>query len=360
MAQTSFGWKGTVSEVQWAQLGSVMGQGPCVLKVGDARVTQVAGTRAVTVAAGSVFGDGVLTTLSSAEQVALPAPTNGQWFLLVLNRVWSTKATILMLRNGPTTATATSGLVPSNYPASTATSPGGSSDVPVAWLWGNSTGTAVTIVPLLRAPVTVQPRSGPPADRDALHGAPTALAAQVALQGQRWFNTATGRTEHYYGAYDQTSNPQGSQLAAGWYPTEGRLPYARYWKTGSFNWLATPQTILWDLLKSGLLDGLESNGGVFTIRQSGRWRISGSVGMAISATGQWANVYLLIDGNAVETAGYSQVNNVPVSAEFDFELPLLAGQTVAVRIKASQQFGGTPTIDGGQATKMALEYIGPA
>jgi hypothetical protein len=161
MAITSVGFKGTVGETQWARLSTLMGQGACLEKVGDCTITQVAGQRQVSVSTGSIFGDGVLSTLSSAEVVTVPPPTNGQWFLLVLNRVWSTKVSSFVIRNSNTTATASSGKVPTSYPATLKTGVGAESDTPVAWLWGNSTGTAVVVVPILRAPSSVQPRRRP-------------------------------------------------------------------------------------------------------------------------------------------------------------------------------------------------------
>lgn len=227
MAQSSFGWQGTISEVQWAQLGGIMGHGTAVAALGDCAVSQVAGTRAVSIAAGGIFGDGVLTTVTSAESVALPTPTNGQWFLLVLERVWSTKATRFVLRNGATTATATSGNVPASFPASKLSAPGSSSDVPVAWLWGNSTGTAVTIVPLLRPTSSVRPRRGTAAERDALYGVPSTPAAQNYLQGSQWFNTELGYQQQYVAPYDATLNTGGDADAPGWQQAVG--PSRRYY-----------------------------------------------------------------------------------------------------------------------------------
>lgn len=222
MAQSSIGFKGTVDEIQWAKLASVVGHGPCLLRVGDLAVSQVSGNRAVTVGAGSAAGDGVLTAVSSAEQVAVPTPTNGQWFLLVLNRLWSDSSTRFLIRNSSTTATASSGLVPSSYPATLKSNPGVESDLPVAWLWANSTGTAVTVVPLLRAPSSVQPRVGNTAARDALYGVPNSLPARVALQGASWYNTDTARIEEYAAAVDSLYNSNGIYLDSGWFPQAER------------------------------------------------------------------------------------------------------------------------------------------
>lgn len=223
MAQTSVGFKGTVNEIQWSRIANLSGQGGCLEKIGDLAVSQVAGVRSVSVAAGSAFGDGVLTTLSSAETVALPTPTNGQWYLLVLNRLWSDSSTRLAIRNSSTTSGTASGLVPTSYPASTKTAVGSECDLPIAWLWANSAGTAVTVVPILRVSAAVQPRRGDATTRDLVFGAPAALAAQSFMQGMGWFNTTLGYEERYSSAYDATLNPNGRAGSAGWYPAPGSI-----------------------------------------------------------------------------------------------------------------------------------------
>lgn len=220
MAQTSIGFNGSISAVQWAQNAALLlSSGSSIGSASDCRVTQVAGSRAVAVAAGRIGADGVVTTLDAAETVTLPTPTNGQWYLLVLNRSWASGATSLALRNGPTTATASSGTVPGSYPASTNTTPGTNADVALAWLWANSSGTAVTIVPIIRPHATIVPRRGTAAQRDALFAATGTFAARKYLQDTagQWFNTDTSNFESYSAEYDATLNPSGRRGSAGWY-----------------------------------------------------------------------------------------------------------------------------------------------
>lgn len=223
MAQTSIGFNGSISAVQWAQGALLLLSVPATGAPGECGVSQVAGTRAVSVGAGRIAGNGVVTTLSSAEQVDLPTPTNGQWFLVALNRSWSSGSTSFVVRNGPTTAAATSGAVPASYPASMTTNPGVNADVPVAWVWGTSNSTTLMIVPLL---VPAGSRSGTTAQRDAFYaaamptGAPDAPAAAAAFLRfsavvDWWSNTETGQREHYVGPLAST-NP-GGVSSPGWY-----------------------------------------------------------------------------------------------------------------------------------------------
>lgn len=221
MAQTSIGFNGSISAVQWAQNAVLLlSNGYGVGGVTECAVTQVTGQRAVSVAAGRIGGDGIVTTLSAAETVALPTPTNGQWYLLVLNRKWSDGSTSLMLRNGPTTAAASSGTVPASYPASMTTTPGTNADVAVAWLWANLSSTTVSIVPILRPHAATVPRRGTAAQRDALFSGTGSFAARKYLQDMagQWFNTETSNYEAYYAEYDATLNPTVSttQTAGGW------------------------------------------------------------------------------------------------------------------------------------------------
>jgi hypothetical protein len=362
MAQSSFGWRGTVTEVQWSQLAALMGQGNGLATPSDCRVTQVAGTRAVSVAAGSIFGDGVLTALSSAETVALPTPTNGQWFLLVLNRVWATKATSLLLRNGPTTATATSGNVPTTYPASKTSGVGSNSDVPIAWLWGNSTATAVTVVPIITAPPSVQPRTGTAAQRDALYGAPSSSAAQNSLQGARWHNTDLGWTEVYTGAYDATTNPSGTAGSAGWYPVPGALRASQgrsavtvqigsaFSNLNDASWWSEIERVGFDPFSDG-----------WTVPVSGDYRIDAALSvdtyacyMGVTSDGSAPTVdsfVLQSPGPLVAQIGMAQATKV---------VPLTKGNRIRIAALAVVPSGITPIATGRQRSWFNIEWVGPS
>lgn len=201
----------------------------------DLKVTPVAGNRQVTVAAGTAFGRGVTTVLSTPETQSIAAPTNGQWHLLVLRRIWATKTTSLQVIAHTTTTTTPPTAPPLTYPGGLLSSPGVQDDQPIAWLWVNSGSTAVVVVPLNKQR-RAQQLSGSSADRDAYYGAPTDVAAQVGLQltDARWFNTDTlkGYEEKYYGP-GSTTNPGGVTSAPGWYPAPGAILRADYLVTGN-------------------------------------------------------------------------------------------------------------------------------
>lgn len=351
MAQTSFGWRGTVNELQWAQLGGLMGQGSGLATPSDCRVTQVAGTRAVSVAAGSVFGHGVLTTLSSAETVALPTPTNGQWFLLVLNRVWSSKTSSLQLRNGPTTATAVSGLVPTSYPATFASGVGSNADVPLAWLWGNSSGTAVTIVPLIRAPHSVAPRRGTTTERDALYGTPTGIAAQMQLDGAEWYDTALKSLTRYVAPFDATYNPKAPTVAA-WFPMDRGVLRAKASRNASQD--VGSQNAPRSVVGLNTLDAAYTRGGTFVIDTGGiRVPVAGEITLRARIVwgGPSSSGFRLasIMVNGVEVRGIVDLRPLVTGAATIvtvFErIPVVANDVVAIAV--AQNSGGIVAVDAG-------------
>lgn len=220
MAQTSIGFTGSINAAQWAAKAPLLlDGGDAVGAPGHLQVTSPTGIRAVDVAAGDISGDGIVTTLSSSERITLPTPTNGQWFLLVMNRVWATGATSLLLRNGATTAAAFGFLPPAAFPASTATNPGTNSDVPIAWLWANSSSTNVYIFPLLLPTERAYPRAGTAAVRSNVLGSVSAPAPWNAYWAQQvwplWLNTDGPEFQQYIGVYDATNNP-GGKASAGW------------------------------------------------------------------------------------------------------------------------------------------------
>lgn len=351
MAQTSFGWKGTVNELQWAQLAALMGHGSGLARVGDCAVSQVTGQRAVSVAAGGIFGDGVLTTLSAAETMTLPPPTNGQWFLLVLNRVWSTKTTLLDLRPSATTATAAPGAVPSAYPASYKSGIGSNSDVALAWLWGNSGSTAVTIVPILRAPSSIQPRRGTSAQRDALYGTPPSVAGQIYLQGADWVNTETNVTERYSGAYDATLNPRGLDTAGWWSQPTRRSAYFRasYPNTGSSTSNQNLTGLTLDRSQSVNPQFTELTTAGFRLIDPGVYMVSALEDLGAGATSRsWLQII---------SAGF-EVSRAPIpvgeSAASTSAVIVVGSTPVEVAARTLKQTGGNSTVSLGlTAAKVA-------
>lgn len=152
MAWTSVGFDGTITEIQWAGLSSLLGNGYVAAGNGDCAVTAVGGARQVSVAAGSLYGDGVLSTNSGAETLSLTTPTNGQWYLVCLRRTWATNSVALVAVAGATTSTSTPTTVPTSYPTIN-TNVGVLTDQPIAWAWCNSADLSVVVSDLRKKPM---------------------------------------------------------------------------------------------------------------------------------------------------------------------------------------------------------------
>lgn len=245
MTQTSIGFNGTVNDKMWARLARV-GSTPCIERIGDLPITRVSGTRGIRIglnpgdsagnARSAIGGDGIVTSLDAAEVVTIPTPgQNGQWFLVVMNRVWAnTPVTQFLVRNGPTTAATFGFAPPAAYPATFRSDPGTNSDVPVAWVWANTASTDVMIFPLLTVPEAVYPRQGSAVLRDALMASLTPVApdpfAGWGLQAVAplWLNTDNDVLQQYIGAYNSASNVNGTQGSTGWYPVSMQANPVRY------------------------------------------------------------------------------------------------------------------------------------
>lgn len=212
MAWTSVGFDGTITEIQWAGLASLLGNGYVAAGNGDCLVTAVGGARQVSVAAGSLYGDGVLSTNSGAETVALTTPTNGQWYVIALRRTWATNTAALVAIAGATTTTTTPTAPPTSFPTLN-TNVGVLTDQPIAWAWCNSANTTVVVYDIrLKAVKSLPPVVATSAERDAKFMSPT--------QGLQVWRDDLGAVETYYGLYNSSTNP-GGRDTAGWY-VDGR------------------------------------------------------------------------------------------------------------------------------------------
>lgn len=199
MAQTSWGFNGTINELQWARIAPLLGYEYVVETPSALAVAQSGSAKAVTVAAGLVAGKGVATELSSAETLNLNVPTSGgQWSLIVLRRVWASKTTTLIALAADTTTTAEPASVPSSYPSARLSQSGVQDDIPLYWAWCNSANTTVVLVDLRVRPDHL-PRRGTAAERDAFWGPLTSLAARdnAARRGITWERSDKNWTEVY-------------------------------------------------------------------------------------------------------------------------------------------------------------------
>ena len=210
MAWTSVGFDGTITEIQWAGLSSLLGNGYVAAGNGDCVVTAVGGARSVSVAAGSLYGDGVLSTNSGAETVAMTTPVNGQWYVIALRRTWATNTAALVAIAGATTTTTTPTAPPTSFPVLN-TNVGVLTDQPIAWAWCNSANTTVVVYDIrLKAVKSLPPVVASAVERDAKFMSPT--------QGLQVWRDDLGAVETYYTAYNSSTNP-GGRDTAGWYVT---------------------------------------------------------------------------------------------------------------------------------------------
>lgn len=211
MAWTNWGFDGTINEAQWAQMAGLLGNGYVAAGNGDCLVTAVGGARSVSVAAGTLYGDGVVSVNSGAETVAMTTPVNGQWYVIALRRTWATNTAALVAIAGATTTTTTPTAPPTSFPTLN-TNVGVLTDQPIAWAWCNSANTTVVVYDIrLKAVKSLPPVVATQAERDAKFMTPT--------QGLQVWRDDLGAVETYYGLYNASTNP-GGRDSAGWYATD--------------------------------------------------------------------------------------------------------------------------------------------
>lgn len=210
MAWTNVGFDGTINEAQWASLSGLLGNDYVAAGNGDCVVTAVGGARSVSVAAGSLYGDGVLSTNSAPETVAMTTPVNGQWYVIALRRTWSSNTAALVAIAGATTTTTTPTAPPTSFPTLN-TNKGVLTDQPIAWAWCNSANTTVVVYDIrLKAVKSLPPVVANQGERDAKFMTPT--------QGLQVWRDDLGAVETYFGLYNSSTNP-GGRDTAGWYQT---------------------------------------------------------------------------------------------------------------------------------------------
>lgn len=208
MAWTNWGFDGTINEAQWSQMAGLLGNDYVAAGATDCVVTAVAGARSVSVAAGTLYGDGVVSVNSAPEVVAMTTPVNGQWYVIALRRTWATNVSALVAIAGATTSTSTPTAPPTSFPTLN-TQPGVLTDQPIAWAWCNSANTNVVIYDIRKRAVKSIPAVVANApERDAKYMTPT--------QGLQVWRDDLGAVETYFGLYNASTNP-GGRDAAGWY-----------------------------------------------------------------------------------------------------------------------------------------------
>lgn len=292
MAQTSFGFAGSINDAQWATVTRFFGREYCVAEPGHLRATPTAGVRRLTIAAGTAFGSGVTTVLSTSETVDLPTPTAGQWFLIALRRVWSLGATSLVVVPGTTTAADPSTFdYPLSFPAARKATPGVEDDQPLYWVHANNLDATLLLVDI-RKPARFSDRFGSAAERDAFFGVPSSLADRLRLTREapyiyrsdmRWFEA--------YVAQPRYGSP-------GWFPVAGAMPTLDISVAAGNTFPDGAWT-----LKTGLPGGVLTNHGGFVLNNSdaivpfyGRWDLHARLGFPGDSRGSLRAGRFLLDG----------------------------------------------------------------
>lgn len=128
MAITSVGYDGTVDEAQWASMVSKIGGYEYgVDAAGHFAVTQSAGTRMISIAAGLAWGRGVMDISDAASVIQLDAVTTGaRYDLVALRRTWGPA------NGGPTELVVIKGTSAKAIPSGRQASPGVVDDQPLA------------------------------------------------------------------------------------------------------------------------------------------------------------------------------------------------------------------------------------
>lgn len=227
MTTTVTGFDGSIDESTFARGQAIANRRGVVASRSSFNASQVANARAVRLTGGTALDAGVLleVTDATATTQAIPGPQAGQWFLIVIRRDWDKNTVTYAVLSHDATSTATPTAPPVGTPADFADQPGVVADQRLWWVWAVTGSTNVILVDARRMPAALE-KSGTAAERAAYYGPlPTTQVARRALQGARWFNTATNLEEVYMAPYDATTNPGGVRApgtaaaagAAGWY-----------------------------------------------------------------------------------------------------------------------------------------------
>lgn len=354
MTVVSWGWQGTIDELQWARMSTLLGNAYAVDAPASCLPTAVAGARTVNVATGTVFGKGVSTQVTAAERPVIPTPAAGQWNLLVLRRTWAAKTAVFTVLPHTTTtdvvpaATAT----PTTYPAAYASSVGVTDDIPVAWVWASATVTTLVVVSLLEQ--TADRRAshsvGSVAERTLMHpGTPA--------QGTEVFRNDKGWQERYY-ALRSVANPGGAAVAD-WYPYAGRLPWANLTKSAAQSTGTAGAATIVTFNADDSSDGLwtAANPGRIYPNVRGLWAVSGKARLGDSSA---YTAYGQVSMNGGTASRSEDLANSPAGAYIapsDFFVVATPG-TDYFELRAFSLQATTPIVPGN--TLLSARYLGPA
>jgi hypothetical protein len=154
-----------------------------------------------------------------------------------------------------------------------------------------------------------------------------------------------------------TTNYRYMNVAGSWRVTgSGKKPYFRYHKTGAFSWNTTSQTLNWDTIVDGALDGMTYASGVFTCVWPGLWEFDVRVGQGTGASSgnvRWfrnGTVDIAYDG--ASSSGFFSSQGGP------YKRVLAAGDTVSVSIISGATISGVNADSSAQLTWLSAQYLG--
>lgn len=172
--------------------------------------------------------------------------------------------------------------------------------------------------------------------------------------GQRVWRSDLGREEMYL-------TVAAGAVANGWYPISGVMPAAVLWRTSASSSTTTFWGVPWDTIKSNAGNCVTANAAntSHTLNQGGRYRIF--IQALQGSTATYYNVRLLVNGSPYVTGPSVGTGSGGAVAQLTTDIVVTAGSSIAVQFHSGTNVSGIATTnDGGQATFMTVQYIGPA
>lgn len=353
MTIVSWGFQGTIDEIQWAKHAQLLGNEYAVNSPTALAPVAVAGARQVRIPVGIAHGKGITSEVTAAEVITLATPAVGQWYLIVLRRVWASKTAVLTALAGPTTVMPLTGGPPAAFPAERQASPGSTDDMPVCWAHVNGTDTTMVVIPLLQlAGASRAPRRcSSDAMRDALLPSP--------IQGDRVIRDDLGWEEAYYAAYNATTNP-GGITPAGWYPVDGRLPSAFGYKAAVQS-VAAESNITWSSTK--LHGGFKMAAEGFVVPYAGDYLLSGALRLAGAGTGSDRVCYITRNGDASTAVVAADIRAQQIYDQVlmpSTAMRLAKDDVIKMRAKGPGNAGNPMTDASFPAPVLVIKYLGPS
>lgn len=150
MAVISWGYKGPLYQENWARLASLGGDryavGPQANPFG---VAAIAGSRRISIGAGTALASGVLCELASMEVIDLPVIDAGtsRFYLAALRRTWGKNpvSTLELIYHSAFANITVPAAPPATFPAAFTSTPGTVDDQPLAWVWYNGSNNTVQV-----------------------------------------------------------------------------------------------------------------------------------------------------------------------------------------------------------------------